>query len=85
MNIDKNKRTNHPKTIGPKPPPSKTHTINQIRETELNNKHRVQNKCVLGLDMTSRLIGTGHFRPPVLGPSKGQSGVLCNGSAQGYL
>ena len=27
--------------------------------------------------MTSRLIGTGHFRPPVLGPSKGQSGVLC--------
>ena len=68
-----------------KPPPSKTHTINQMRKTELNVKHRVQNQCVLGLDMTSRLIGTGHFRPPVLGPSKGQSGVLCNGSAQGYL
>ena len=30
--------------------------------------------------MTSQLIGTGHFRPPVLGPSKGQSGVLYSGS-----
>ena len=48
-----------------KPPPSKTHTIKQMRKTELNVKHRVQNQCVLGLDMTSRLIGTGHFRPPV--------------------
>ena len=68
-----------------KPPPSKTHTIKQMRKTELNVKHRVQNQCVLGLDMTSRLIGTGHYRPPVLGPSKGQSGVLYSGSAQGYL
>ena len=68
-----------------KPSPSKTHTIKQMRKTELNVKHKVQNQCVLGLDMASRLIGTGHFRPPVLGPSKGQSGVLCNGSAQGYL
>ena len=53
MNIDTNKRTSHPKTIDPKPPPSKTQTMNHIRETELNNKHRVQNQCVLGLDMTS--------------------------------
>ena len=68
-----------------KPPPSKTHTIKQMRKTELNVKHRVQNQCFLGLGMTSRLIGMGHLLPPVLGPSKGQSGVLCYGSAQGYL
>ena len=30
---------------------------------------------MLGLDMTSRLIGSGPIRPPVR-PSKGQSGVL---------
>ena len=85
MNIDTNKRTSHPKTIDPNPPPSKTHTINQIREIELNNKHREYKTRVLGLDMASRLIGMGHFRPPVLGPSKGQSGVLYSGSALGYL
>ena len=27
-----------------------------------------KNECALGLDVTSRLIGTGHFQPPVLGP-----------------
>ena len=73
MNIYRNKRTLIPKTIDPKPPPQNT------QDTSL--KH---SECALGL-VTSRLIGTGHFRPPVLGPSKGQSGVLCNGSAQGYL
>ena len=31
-----------------------------------------KDECPLGLDVTSRLIGTGHFQPPVLGPSKGQ-------------
>ena len=45
----------------------------------------VKDKCAIGLGMTSRLIGTGHFRPPVLGPIKGLSGVLYSGSAQGYL
>ena len=44
-----------------------------------------KDECALGLDVTSRLIGTGHFQPPVLGPSKGQSGVLYSGSAKGYL
>ena len=66
-----------------KPPPSKTHTIKQMRKTELNVKHRVQNQCVLGLDMTSRLIGTGHFRPPVLGPSKGQLVCCAMGAHKG--
>ena len=45
----------------------------------------IKEEYALGLDVTSRLIGTGHFQPPVLIPSKGQSGVLYNASAQGSL
>ena len=28
----------------------------------------IKSQCVLALEVTSRLIGMGHFRPPVLGP-----------------
>ena len=35
--------------------------------------------------MTSRLIGTGLFRPPVLVPSKGQSGVLSVAAQKSFL
>ena len=67
-----------------KPPPSKTHTMKQMRKTELNVKHRVQNQCVLGLDMTSRLIGTGHFRPPTGGQLPPPPNILTTQKIQDY-
>ena len=66
MNIDTNKRKSHPKTIDPKPPPSKTHTTKQIRETELNDKHRVQNQCVLGLIDRNGPLPTSRLRSKVV-------------------